>query len=311
MCRRSGSQRDPITGREHRRWHPAGDDEQAARTLAGEIASAHAHNRPGRSSLTVAVYLTQRWLPSKRVTLRVSTFDAYRRVVDLHVLPHIGRVPLRHLRPDHLEKLYATLATSGRVDGTGGLSNKTVVEVHTMLRQSLEDAHRRGLIVANPASIAHAPRRRPLESTASGSWTAEQLRTFLDQARSVRLFPALWLAASTGMRRGEVLGLRWGDVDLEGGQLSVNRSLVSVGYELHETRGKSRSARRRIDLDRRTIEIIQTWLLIRRDEDTTLRPEPDDYLFSHVDGSPIHPQVLSDCFEKLVKRSGLPPHPVS
>ncbi len=131
--------RDPITGREQRRWHPAGDDEEAARTFAGELASAHAHDRPRRSSLTVAVYLTQRWLPSKQVTLRVSMFDAYRRIVDLHVLPHIGRVPLRHLRPDHLEKLYATLATSGRVDGTGGLSNKTVVEVHTMLRQSLEE----------------------------------------------------------------------------------------------------------------------------------------------------------------------------
>jgi len=108
------------------------------------------------------------------------------------------------------------------------------------------------------------------------------------------------------MRRGEVLGLRWGDVDLDGRQLSVNRSLVSVGYELHETRGKSRSARRRIDLDRRTIEVIQIWLALRREEDASLRPEPDDYLFAHADGSPIHPQVLSDCFEKLVKRSGLP-----
>ena len=162
--------RDPITGREQRRWHPAGDDEEAARALAGELVLAHAHNRPSRSSLTVAIYLTQRWLPSKRVTLRVSTYDAYRRVVDLHVLPHIGRVPLRHLRPDHLERLYATLAANGRADGTGGLSNKTVVEVHTMPRQALEDARRRGLIMANPASITHAPKRRPLESTASGSW---------------------------------------------------------------------------------------------------------------------------------------------
>ena len=160
--------RDPITGREQRRWHPAGNDEEAARALAGELAAARLDDRPGRSSLTVAVYLTQRWLPSKRVTLRASTFDAYRRVVDLHVLPHIGRVPLRQLRPDHLERLYVMLAANGRADGTGGLSNKSVVEVHTMLRQALEDARRRGLTVANPASIAHAPKRRPLKSAASG-----------------------------------------------------------------------------------------------------------------------------------------------
>ena len=86
----------------------------------------------------------------------------------------------------------------------------------------------------------------------------------------------------------------------------MNRSLVSVGYELHETRGKSRHARRRIDLDRRTVEVLSEWLALRRGEDPTLRAEPEDYLFAHADDTPIHPQVLSDCFEKLVKRSGLP-----
>lgn len=100
---------DPITGRERRRWYPAGSGEQEARDLAGRLASARAADRPGRSSLTVAVYLTQRWLPSKQLSLRASTWDGYRRNIELHVVPHIGRVPLRHLRPDHLERLYAEL----------------------------------------------------------------------------------------------------------------------------------------------------------------------------------------------------------
>ncbi len=108
----------------------------------------------------------------------------------------------------------------------------------------------------------------------------------------------IWLAANTGMRRGELLGLRWGDIDLCGKRLSVNRSLVSVGYELHESRGKTRTARRCIDLDDRTIEVLRS----DRHRDVS----DDDYVFAYDDSSPIHPQVVSDAFKKLVARSGLP-----
>ena len=129
---------DPLTGRERRRWHPAGTDRAVAETLACDLAERR--RRDGgheRGSLTVAVYLTQRWLPSKQMALRPSTWDAYRRVIDLHVVPRIGRVPLRHLRPDHLERLYADLLDDGRADGAGGLNNKTVVEIHMILRRAL------------------------------------------------------------------------------------------------------------------------------------------------------------------------------
>ena len=77
--------------------------------------------------------------------------------------------------------------------------------------------------------------------------------------RTHRYHAALWVTAHTGMRRGEVLGLRWGDVDFEEAQLSVSRSLVSVGYALHETRGKSRTTCRSINLDPLTVEVLQRW----------------------------------------------------
>ena len=111
-------------------------------------------------------------------------------------------------------------------------------------------------------------------------------------------FAALWLAANTGMRRGEVLGLRWGDVDLKSARLSVNRSLISVAYELNESRGKTRTARRTIDLDERTMDVLRTI----RSPDSKV----EDYVFCHKDGTPIHPQVLSDAFKRLVGQSGLP-----
>jgi integrase len=249
---------DPLTGRERRRWHPAGTDKAAAERLACDLADRRRQcGGHERGSLTVAVYLTQRWLPSKKMALRPSTWDAYRRVIDLHLIPRVGRIPLRHLRPDHLERLYADLLDSGRADGAGGLNNKTVVEIHMILRRALDDAVRRGWILANPAKVAHAPKRRPLSSTTSRVWNAQQLGAFLASTRDHRHHAALWVTANTGMRRGEILGLRWGNVDFDTAHLAVTRSLVSVGYELNETRGKSRTARRPINLDARTVEVLQ------------------------------------------------------
>ena len=90
-------------------------------------------------------------------------------------------------------------------------------------------------------------------------------------------------------------------------QLSVTRSLVSVGYELHETRGKTRTARRSINLDARTIHMLDRWRQHRRDEDPEFDPgDLDGHVFSRPDGAPTHPRLLSDSFRRLVYRSGLP-----
>jgi hypothetical protein len=156
---------DPITGRDRRRWYPAGTDKATAEALASDLAGRHRQGGRERSSVTVAIYLTQRWLPAKKLELRPSTWDAYRRIIDLHLIPRIGRIPLRHLRPDHLERLYADLLDEGRTDGNGGLNNKTVAEIHMILRRALADAVRRGWILSNPATVAHAPKRRPLSTT--------------------------------------------------------------------------------------------------------------------------------------------------
>jgi len=289
---------DPITGRERRRWHPAGTDRTEAEQLAARIAADHRGNDCGRrAGPTLGVYLTRTWLPSKQVTLRPSTWDTYRRNIELHVLPEFGRVPIRHLRVEHLERLYAKLLDHGRANRAGGLDTKTVLEIHMVLRRALTDATRRGIITRNPAELAHAPKRRPLASAEQRAWNAQQLNEFLDLAADHRLFATFWLAANTGMRRGELLGLRWNDIDIHEQRLSVNRALISVGYELHESRGKTRTARRTIDLDERTITIL-TAISTGRDH--------DDYVFCHHDGTPIHPHVVSDAFKKLVARSPLP-----
>ncbi len=299
--------RDPVTGRERRRWHPAGPDRGKADALAGQLAHERTHDPTARRrSLTVGVYLTQRWLPSKQVALRPSTWASYRNNIELHIVPAIGRVPLRHLRPDHIERLYANLLADGNSVRPGGLDAKTVLEIHMVLRRALTDAQRRGMIVANPAAIAHAPKRRPLASSIPRAWNAGQLRTFLDLSSDHRLHAALWVSANTGVRRGELLGLRWGDIELDTARMSVSRALVSVGYEIHESRDKTRTARRCIDLDQRTIEVLRRWRERRCSEDADDPVSDDAYVFATANGRPTHPHLMSDAFQKLVKRSGLP-----
>ena len=124
-------------------------------------------------------------------------------------------------------------------------------------------------------------------------------------ARSHRVFPAFWLAANTGKRRSELLGLRWGDVDLESSRLGVNRSLVSVAYELHDSPGKTRSSRRSVDLDARTVEVLRAWRHERRAE--AGRPiGEEDRVVAHPDGEPIHPDSFSQTFNRLVASAGVP-----
>jgi hypothetical protein len=169
---------DPITGRERRRWHPAGTDRAQAEALAARLAAEHGGDGR-RVGPTLGVYLTRDWLPTKRLALRPSTWDSYRRNIELHVLPDLGRIPIRHLRAEHLERLYTRLLESGRVDHRGGLDAKTVLEVHRVLRSSLTDATRRGIITRNPAELAHAPKRRPLAASELRAWNAHQLNAFL------------------------------------------------------------------------------------------------------------------------------------
>ena len=171
---------DPITGRERRRWHPAGTDRVEAQHLAHRLAAPAGSDDHRRLGPTLGTYLTRTWLPMKQPTVRPSTWDSYRRNIELHVLPELGRTPLRHVRPEHLERLYAKLLASGRGRGDRGLDAKTVLEIRMVLRRALADAVRRGSLARNPAELAHAPKRRPLACAEVRAWNAEQLTAIVD-----------------------------------------------------------------------------------------------------------------------------------
>ena len=207
-------------------------------------------------SLSFGAYLTSQWLPAKKLHLATSTYRSYDRNVALHGLPTLGRTGLRRLRYEQIESLYHSLLhpTNGK-----GLSPKTVYEIHLLIPQRAGRRAPAGLVTHNVALVARAPKQRALQKIEGQAWTDEQLRAFLRTAAGHRFFPILWLTAMTGMRRNEVLGLNWPDIDFNKRRLGLNRGLVAVGYELHQTRGKTRAARRNIDLDDTTLTVLQGW----------------------------------------------------
>jgi integrase len=126
-------------------------------------------------------------------------------------------------------------------------------------------------------------------------WDADQLRAFLSGIQQHRLYPAYYLAANTGMRRGEVLGLRWRDVDLDARRLSVHQALISVAYSLQIADVKTGSSRRTIDLDPRTIAVLRSWRKRQLEERLALGELHEDLglVFARPEGAPIHPDLFS------------------
>jgi hypothetical protein len=177
--------RDPITGREMRRWHPAGTDRAKAEGLARRLAAKEEERAGAVRSLTFGAYLTNQWLPAKKLHLATSTYRGYERTVTLHVLPVLGRVALRRLTYQQIEGLYDRLVhpAEGR-----GLHPKTVYEIHLLIRGALADAVRRGLVTRNVATVARAPKQRSLQRTEGISLTSEELRTLMRTAAGHRFF---------------------------------------------------------------------------------------------------------------------------
>lgn len=177
---------------------------------------------------TLAAFLTETWLPAVERTVKPSTFESYRRNVRLHAAGRgIGRRKLQDVDPTDLNGLYSELLAGDSEHRA--LSNRSVAYVASILHRALRDAVRWQLIVRNPADAADPPRvtARPTMTT----WSASELRTFLDGIDDDRLAGAWWLLASTGMRRGEVLGLRWQDIDLDGGVLRITRTLITTDVQ--------------------------------------------------------------------------------
>jgi len=259
--------------------------------------------------LTLEEYLTD-WLRSLPAQgRRRTTIESYGRHVRLHVLAKpIADMQLQSVGPLDLDRLYAHLLAEGRADGGGGLSPRTVRFVHGVLSKAFADAVRKRLVLVNPCAAADAPSPKSTRPPEPTTWTAAELATFLRQREADRHF-ALWrVLAMTGARRGEALGLRWRDLELDDGVLRVRQSVLPVGGEPIFDTVKSDRSRRTVTLDAGTIAALRAHRARQAKERLALGAgyRDHDLVFALPDGRPYYPPRIGDAFTWRVAKSGLP-----
>jgi integrase len=257
------------------------------------------------SRLTVGAYLTEMWLPSMVSQVRATTLGGYRHNVRAYIVPRLGDISLQRLTTARVGAFYGELVASG---GKGGrpLSPKTVRYVHTTLRRALRDAMADGLVVRNVAAQARPPRARRVEMH---TWTAAELGTFLSSVREDRLYAAWLLLATLGLRRGELLGLRWPDVDLATGRIAIRNTLVMVDGKPAMAEPKTAKGRRSLTVAPQVLEAVRAHRAHQAAERLSWGVDYTDsgLVITAEDGRPMHPETLSGLFVRLAKRAGLPP----
>jgi integrase len=295
-------------------------------TRAAAVAALEALTSPaaGTARGLVTGEWLERWLAS-RVSLRASTSRGYAAHVRIYLVPYLGGIPLADLSPGEVQGMFTAIICGEAALGHP-VSAATLHRIHATLRAALNAAVRAGLIGSNPGQWPELPpaaRPRPQVWTpvlterwqregwqpAVGVWTADQTAQFLRHVRDHRLYALFHLVALRGLRRGEAAGLKWSDLDLAAGTLTVSGQLQQLGGRLVAGPPKSDAGRRVIALDRTTIAALREHEFRQRAERAAAgkRWQDTGYVFTTLAGNPAGPDYLTRLFRRLVAGSGLPP----
>jgi integrase len=260
------------------------------------------------SKLTVDEYLQREWLPAIRATIRPTTFLSYSGHVEHHLIPALGRIPLQQLSAGHINAFYAQLLSEDRPGKGCKLAPATVRRIHATLHRALKDAVRWNKISRNPSDAADPPRAATCAEAQINVWSIPQLRNFLIAERGSHFYP-LWLTLiTTGLRRGEALGLRWQDVDLQAHTLAIRQTRVLYGYQPLLSTPKTRKGKRLVALDPATAACLEG-LHEQRQAGSGADAnagESADLVFLDEHGQPIHPERATTLFGKAAKAARVP-----
>ena len=277
--------RDPQTGKRRRLWRSAKGTKRDAEALLIQLLNQRDTGIDAPSGkLTVAEFL-KRWLRDYASLLAPKTSRRYEEVVRLHLVPALGALPLTRLRPLHIQECYRRVLDMGR-------SARTALHTHRVLREALQHALRWQLIALNPADAVVPPRPKRYEIPAL---PPDMIRQLLAAADDTRYGTLVHTAVMTGLRQGELLGLRWRDVDLETGTLSVRQTcqwLPREGFIFRQP--KTHRSTRPVSLSPNTVERLRQHRAQQLEERLALGPayEDNDLVFATPLGAPLHPNTL-------------------
>ena len=257
------------------------------------------------TKMNLADYL-DKWLRDyAKLNVNPKTYEEYERIIKTNIVPSLGNIPLSKLRPLHLQEYYTEMCERGSKIGRGGLSKKTVLNHHVLLRNALNRAVEWMLIVSNPADRVKPPTPDRHEMNTIGD---KDLGILLQAAEGTRLYIPILIAISTGMRRGEIVALTWADLDFENGSLRVDKAYGETKSGIFLKPPKTRSGNRSIALPATVIDLLRNHK--REQAKLRLRIGPDyqnhDLICPLDDGSPYPPDRLSRHFADFVAGLGMP-----
>lgn len=282
-------------------------DKKEAERLARKLANQVAEGRYSELANMPLGDFLDRWLEDYvRVHNRQKTYESYEMLIRVHIKPALGKIKIGKLKPLDIQKFYAQKLAGPRADGKAGkLSPTTIKRMHEVLRSAFGQAVKWEMIDRNPLQGVTPPKAEEQIPTV---WTREQCVAFLDAAREHRLFAAFFLALTTGLRRGELLGLMWQDVNLEHRYISVQRSLLRSQGRLVIQDVKTKSSRRLVVLPEITVKVLDEHLKRQMEERSLYAEAYRDMglVFCAPDGGPQDPDNFRRVFNMLIEQAGVP-----
>lgn len=290
---------DPATGKQIFKNVLGKTQAEVKEKLAKALENRKKLNLTKQDKYTVGQWMDIWFENYAAIKVRPSSHQTYKGYIKNHIKPSIGEIPLEKLTSMELQKLYRMLLTEGRVDRieakhqSKGLSAKTVRNINQIISSAMDLAVSQKIILENPTNACALPK---VEHREMKTITADHLRAFLNEARNTGVYEMYYIELAIGLRRGELLGLKWEDIDLNTGTIRVRRQVARVNGEIVEAPLKTKNSYRTVAISQDAIEVLNA----------QKRKTHDEYVFPSPNGGPISPDSVNNMLHRVLKRAGIP-----